>query len=232
MYTHALGKIIPVFFSGKRLNYARWMIVYLLKLLNIKKESPEIRHAVSQGGLSIKRSTNSFSRVPVDMALEQTINADAASRFTGITAFANSESARSQWMITRSVRSEIVSSLLENSGTTKTPDSKHDLQEGQIEKDHRDIEKIMSALNSFSNPFENMDPHTPLRNISNGQAVNEGVTTDLLSFSSKGKNTARKFKALYVEDPESIEKPIPRTLVKNCASLLHQVNGTGMERNW
>lgn len=220
MYTHALEKMIPAFFSGKRLNYARWMTVYLLKLLNIENEAPDIKHALSQGGLSIRRTTNSFSRVPVDMALEQTINADAASRFTGITAFANSESARSRWMITRSVRSEIVSSLLESSGITKTPDTKHDLQEGRIKKDHRDIDKIISALNSFSNPFENLDPNTPLRNISNGQAINEVVTADLLSFSSKGENAARKFKELYVEDPKNIEKPIPRTLVKNCASSI------------
>ena len=220
MYTYALEKMIPAFFSGKRLNYARWMTIYLVKLLNIGTESPDIKHALSQGGLGIKRSTNSFSRVPVDMALEQTVNADAASRFTGITAFANSESARSRWMITRSLRSEIVGRLLESSGIIKAPDSKHDLEEGRIKKDHRDIERIISALNSFSNPFEDMDPQTPLRNISTGQTVSEGVTVDLLSFSSKGENAARKFKELYIEDPKNIEKPIPRNLINNCASAI------------
>ena len=79
---------------------------------------------------------------------------------------------------------------------------------------------LFEDLNSFSNPFENLDPSTPLRNISNGQATNEVVTADLLSFSSKGENAARKFKELYVEDPKNIEKPIPRTLVKNCASSI------------
>ena len=51
MYTDALEKIIPAFFSGKRLNYARWMTVYLQKLLNIGTESPEVKQALSRGGL-------------------------------------------------------------------------------------------------------------------------------------------------------------------------------------
>jgi len=213
LYTEALEKMIPAFFAGKRLNYARWMTVYLIKLLNLETESPEVKTALSQGGLSIKRSGKSFSSVPVDMALEQTVNADAASKFTGITSFANSESARTRWMITRSLRSEIVSSLFESSGMIKDPDSKHDLQPARIAKDHRDIQKIVSTLKSFSNPFADMDPKTPLRNISTGQTIDN---IDILSFSSKGEKAAEKFKELYMQDPKNSEKPIPRNLVTNC----------------
>ena len=37
-----------------------------------------------KGMFGIKRSSKSFSRSPIDLALEQTINADAANQRTGI----------------------------------------------------------------------------------------------------------------------------------------------------
>ena len=39
------------------------------------------------GALSIRRTNKDFSRVAVDLTLEQTINADVTSRLTGIAAF-------------------------------------------------------------------------------------------------------------------------------------------------
>ena len=52
----------------------------------------------------------------MDLTLEQTVNADAASRLTRIASFSKSVSARRRWMVTRSVRSELVSHLMEKSG--------------------------------------------------------------------------------------------------------------------
>nr|CAD7458958.1 unnamed protein product [Timema tahoe] len=65
-----------------RPNYARWMTVYLLNLLNIDSVCPGAKYTLSQRGMSIKRSEIPFSRVPLDMNLEQTLNAEAASRLT------------------------------------------------------------------------------------------------------------------------------------------------------
>jgi len=44
-----------------------------------------------------KRTSNSFSRALIDLTLEQTVNADAARKLTGITYFTNSISARQRW---------------------------------------------------------------------------------------------------------------------------------------
>lgn len=98
MYTQALEKMYPIFFACNRPNYVCWMSVYLLNLLNIEEICPAAKRALSNRGLSIKHSSCSFSHVPVDMALEQTVNKDAASRFGGIIAFANSDSAKARWM--------------------------------------------------------------------------------------------------------------------------------------
>ena len=66
--------------------------------------------------------------VPVDMCLEQTINADAASRKTGIAAFTQSESARKRWTRTHSAKSAVVRDLLNMAGLKQTDDCSKDLR--------------------------------------------------------------------------------------------------------
>ena len=53
-----------------------------------------IAHAILEAGaMSIRRTKKSYSRCAVDLSLEQTVNRDAASPMSGISAFRNSESA-------------------------------------------------------------------------------------------------------------------------------------------
>lgn len=118
------------------------------------------------------------------------------------------------------MKSELVTKLLEESGILKTSDSKHDLQQGRPAKDHRDIENLISTLNNFSNPFQDLDAEAFLRNISAGQIINDKVDIDILSFHSK----EQEVKALYMQDPKNIEKLISRNLLANCASFLASSN--------
>ena len=123
LFIFCLEKMVPVFFAACRPNYAWWMVRYHLNLLNMDTTHPGVRQMLENGGLSIKRTMNTFARSPVDMTLEETINADAASRLTGISAFIGSINARKRWMITRSMRSSIISSLLQKAGLSKKEDT-------------------------------------------------------------------------------------------------------------
>ena len=97
LFTFCLGKMCAIFFATSRPNYARWMTRYHLDLLNIDETHPSARAILEAGALSIRRTNKPFSRSPVDLTLEQTVNADAASRLTGIAAFSKSVSARKKW---------------------------------------------------------------------------------------------------------------------------------------
>ena len=44
---------------------------------------------LTEGGFSVNRTGKSFAKVPVDMALEQTINANAKNGLMGVMAFAD-----------------------------------------------------------------------------------------------------------------------------------------------
>ena len=54
-----------------------------------------------------------FSRVPIGLTLEQTINPDVASQGTGIAAFTNSISARKRWEQNHFLRMSVVSDLFD-----------------------------------------------------------------------------------------------------------------------
>jgi hypothetical protein len=73
-YIHVLPSVIYVFFAFNLPNYARWESLFLHKLRQA--------HAiVESGAMSIRRTqkTYRYARCPVDLALEQTVNRNAAS---------------------------------------------------------------------------------------------------------------------------------------------------------
>ena len=102
------------------------MTKYQLDLLNIDSTHPGLRELLSDDGLfSVRRTNKQFSRLPVDLTLEQTVNADAASRMTGYTASTNSYSGRLRWSVTKGGRAALISALYQMAGIEKSSDIKN-----------------------------------------------------------------------------------------------------------
>ena len=93
LFTYVLHDMSKIFFTTNHQNYAKWMTRYSLELLNL--DLP-LKKMLMNGGLSVWRSKNQFSRVGVDMVLKQTINVEAKSRLKGIIAFADVNTAVSR----------------------------------------------------------------------------------------------------------------------------------------
>lgn len=116
LFIYSLGLMCHMFFATNHPNYARYMVMYHLNLMNVENTHPGVRKMLLAGGLSVRRSSKSFARTPVDLTLEQTVNANAASRMTGIAAFTTSMNARRRWMVTHSSRSAIIGHLMKLTG--------------------------------------------------------------------------------------------------------------------
>ena len=76
------------------------MVIYFLRLLNIESTHPGLKQLHQNGSFFVRLSEISFARQPIDIAVEVTINADAASPTTGISAFSHSISATTRWNVT------------------------------------------------------------------------------------------------------------------------------------
>ncbi len=83
LYIFVLPELMKVFFAFNHHNYARWLVVFHDRLLTMEESHPGITEAFEKGIISIRRTSKPFSRNPIDLTLEQTINADAANQLTG-----------------------------------------------------------------------------------------------------------------------------------------------------
>lgn len=68
------------FFAMDRLNYSRWLAVFLTHLHHLESTHPRVHQAFLSGEHSISCSAQTFSQVSTDMALEQSIIADSKAK--------------------------------------------------------------------------------------------------------------------------------------------------------
>ncbi|GFW31674.1 hypothetical protein TNCV_4683461 [Trichonephila clavipes] len=94
LFLPTLPKITNIFFICNQQDYARWTVKYYDNLLKVAETHPDLFEGFKHGCFGIKQTTKPFSRQPIDLVLEQTINADAARKLTGVIHFTNSISAR------------------------------------------------------------------------------------------------------------------------------------------
>ena len=127
-----LGEMIGIFFAAKPSQLCTLHVVVLPQTLEQGYTHPGIKQQLEQEGISMRLSSNSFAKQPVDQALQCTINADAALRQTGITAFHQSRGATRGWTVTISARSTIVRNLFETAEVRSCPNPSHELGKGKV----------------------------------------------------------------------------------------------------
>ena len=192
------------------------MVRYYLNLLNVDQTHPGVKQILAGGALSIRRTNKTFPRTAVDLTFEQTINADAASRLTGIAAFSYSDPARRRWMLTRGARSGIVGGLFEKAGLKTAEYVSKSLRPHIIKKDNEDLKKIMDGISNTMNPFT-QEPDENLYCIATGKQVRSDIRYDLLHCVEKGETWCEEFTAGCFKDWSRFEKPIPRRKINNFA---------------
>ena len=145
--------------------------------LKLKESHPEVYKSFSKGFFGIKRTNN----LPVDLTLEQTINADAASQKVGITNLTNSISARQKWAASHYIRTEIISNLKDDLNLSTKDDINKELKESRIEKDNSDLLKLIDTVKGTMNPFDfNLGKNT-LYNIGTGKGASTETSDFLLN---------------------------------------------------
>lgn len=213
LFICTLTPMIDLFFATNHINYARWLTKFQLDLLNIEETHPGLREILDQGAFTVRRTNNPFSRNPVDLTLEQTINADAASRLTGITSCTNSYSARLRWMVTKSTRASFVRLLEEMVGLNNSDEATAELMPKRIARDNRDLIKITQQIKDTQNPF--LQPTTDntelLVNISTGKAVSQEIKDVLLNVPETGKTRHKEFIETCASDPDKFESRISKS---------------------
>lgn len=107
------------------------------------------------------------------MTLEQTINADAASRMTGYTDTTNNFTARLRWNAIKGAKgatAAFISAFHEMAGMSKAGDTQAEPTPSRITRDNKDLRKLLKTINQeFANPFTVKSEF--LTNIQTGKAT-------------------------------------------------------------
>lgn len=81
------------------------------------------------------------------------MNADAACQRSGISALANSISARQRWVQRHSLRVTVISKVFEELGLSRKEDVSEDLKPHRIKQNCKDSQKLTRAVTDTMNPF-------------------------------------------------------------------------------
>ena len=87
------------------------MSLYSADLANLETSQTHLQKVLTEGGCSVNRTGKSFAGVPVNMAIKQTINANAKSWLKSIMPFADISMAVNQWIVTASMKSKILKAV-------------------------------------------------------------------------------------------------------------------------
>lgn len=215
LFVDTLPKITNLFFSMNHHNYARYMSIYWDKLINIETTHPGLLDDCQKSFMGIRRTIKPFSRIPVDLTLEQTINADAASKASGIVNITNSFSARQKWSITHSLRTSVISKVMEFCNMKSTDDITKDLKKSTINKSTKNLQVLMQLIKQYTNPFGLELSEDHLYNISKGQSVNDEVYNFLSSVEIEGEKQNKNFIAESRVTPDRFDKAITRNKIIN-----------------
>lgn len=218
LYIYCLPRLASYFFTFNHHNYARWLVIYHDNLLKLKETHPEVYNDFQNGCFSLKRTSKSFSRLPIDLTLEQTVNADAACQRSGITALTNSISARQRWAQSHSLRVTIISKVFEELDLSRKEDVSEDLKPHRIKQNCKDLEKLIRAVTDTMNPFSDSINKVHLFNISTGKAANEDTTNFLLSVKDVGTAARNDFIQSCNNNPNKFSQAIKRQKIKTFAT--------------
>ena len=146
------------------------------------------------GCFALKRTSKPFSRLPIDLTLEQTINADAACQRSGISALTNSISARQRWAQSHSIRVTVISKVFEEMGLiARNEDVTEELKSHRMKQNSRDLEKLIHSVAETMNPFSLLVVKEHLCNIATGKSAQVETATFLLDYLETGDDARDDF---------------------------------------
>ena len=71
LYLESIEKLIPYFFAFNHTNYARWLPIHFLDMINLKEKHPDLYEKFVQGCFVVRKSQRAFSGISIDQAHEQ-----------------------------------------------------------------------------------------------------------------------------------------------------------------
>lgn len=213
LYMYTIYEMCSIFFIFNHHNYAKYTCMYLNNLL--EADEGVINELVS-GALSTRRSVRNFARVPNDLVLEQTQNADASNKLTGIVSMHNSVDTRRKWAVTHSELTYITSNFLEAIGMVKMDDVSETEYQSNVFK--KQVNAAFDEIGNNIDPFSSDIRKDRLFNISTGKAAENETSTFLLGVFDAGKKQMEEFWSACANNGDFFDNPLRKNKLQSFAT--------------
>ena len=121
--------------------------------------------------------------------------------------FTNFTAARQRWCKSHSIRSTIISHVVQQVGLSKNQDITADFEKSKMEKSTIQLNNFIGGIMRNINPFDENIGKEKIFNISNEQAASIDIENFLLNVENSGKQLRENFIRECEEDINRFEKP-------------------------
>ena len=138
------------------LSSLRYLSPYFAQMTNLPEKSPSAYEAFKTGRFSVQPSNNNtFGRIPVDQAIEVTVNKDTQTP-GGTSRFSLKAGAVGRYYLTAEHCSAFLGQLREMVQGNKSQLSHSKLQSPKIQKDEEAFSAVVSLIQVWINPFDSI----------------------------------------------------------------------------
>ncbi|XP_070535408.1 uncharacterized protein [Ptychodera flava] len=192
LHLAALRKMLPWYFAYRRVNYSRYLPVYLQEMSALPQTHPNVYEKFCEGEFAVQRSDdNAFSMTACDQVIEQTFNRESKTK-GGMVGFTRNKGALSRWILSHPSRTAIANGCFIQAGKTDKESEHKDLTQSRMKRDESDVQEVMSTLLSMGSPF-NGDSDDQLVHLTAGTLAGQEITSDLLNAYTRGEEAYLQF---------------------------------------
>ena len=215
----SLYSLCPILFAYDHTNYARYLPVYMITIMNLSITHPGAENLLRNNGISVRRSSVPLSRNAVDITIEQTINRHAKSQ-GGIIGFNRNYAAYYRWCVTRHYRTKLVEATLFLADIFPDELSVHkEFQPAQIKSSETATSQMKGAIVNFTDPFA-VENKEELFCLASGKPAPQDVRKDLLEAHERGQTAMDEFiQSRLVDKSVPFHDPLRRLKLKTFASV-------------
>ena len=212
LHLACIREMLPWVFAYDKCNYARYLPVYWVEMSQLEEKHPDAYEQMMRGEFTVQRGDGKFTRIPVDQAIEQTINRSTKCP-GGIVGFTQKPSAVKKWLVTAHTRASVLDELRRVGDPSVTQTVHKECRPARMAKDESDVVAIKETITVWgNNPFDGCEN---LRSLASGVVASEEIVKDLLGARDSGENALKRFMDERIYNPkEDFFSPIKRSNLK------------------
>ena len=189
-------------------------------MTHLEDDHPEVLQYLKEGGFAVQiGDENTFGKIPVDQACEETVNKDTKTP-GGTTGFSLKPKAVSKYYLVAEYRSIFLRNLKDMLHISNLSSNHHDLQQSRVARDEKDVTSLLSTISNWINPFDIQEQE--LVCLSTGKMATEQIEKDLLQAASIGEKAYRTFSQERLESsPPKVKfnDKVKKTMLKTFSHL-------------